>query len=132
MNPSPTEPVPIIGGGDSEAALVRAATLCDGWINTGAALPEEAFAEVGRINEARKRAGTENRAVLRLPRAPGLPRPGPLPASRGRRRHRPGVRTMDGGRSRPRRHARYRPGGEARRMRARSPTHIIGGMRREP
>ena len=40
MNPSPTQPVPILGGGDSEAAMVRATTLCDGWINTGAALPD--------------------------------------------------------------------------------------------
>jgi probable F420-dependent oxidoreductase len=60
MNPSPGRPVPILGGGDSEAALIRASTLCDGWINTGAALPDEAFAQVGRARDAVKRAGREH------------------------------------------------------------------------
>ncbi|MDE0884842.1 MAG: TIGR03619 family F420-dependent LLM class oxidoreductase [Myxococcota bacterium] len=31
MNPVPPQPVPIYGGGVSDAALRRAATLCDGW-----------------------------------------------------------------------------------------------------
>lgn len=31
LNPVPKEPVPIYGGGVSERALRRAATLCDGW-----------------------------------------------------------------------------------------------------
>ncbi len=62
MNPSPTLPIPFVGGGDSEAAVVRATTLCDGWVNTGAALPEQAFAQVARIKEALKRAGRENDA----------------------------------------------------------------------
>ena len=43
MNPSPSQPIPIIGGGDSPAAIRRASTLCDGWVNTGAALPDEAL-----------------------------------------------------------------------------------------
>ncbi len=60
MNPSPTEPVPFIGGGNSEAALLRASTLCDGWVNTGAATPEQAFAEVATIKDAVKRAGREH------------------------------------------------------------------------
>ena len=60
MNPAPTLPVPILGGGDSEAALVRASTLCDGWINTGAAAPDVAMAQVGKINDALKRAGRQN------------------------------------------------------------------------
>ncbi len=60
MNPSPTEPVPFIGGGNSEAALLRASTLCDGWVNTGAASPEQAFAEVAAIKDAVKRAGREH------------------------------------------------------------------------
>jgi diaminopimelate decarboxylase len=33
--------------------------LCDGWINTGAAAPEVAFAQVAKINDALKRAGRE-------------------------------------------------------------------------
>ncbi len=60
MNPSPTRPIPILGGGDSEAALRRASTLCDGWINTGAALPDEAFVQVGKITDALKQAGRHN------------------------------------------------------------------------
>jgi probable F420-dependent oxidoreductase len=60
MNPSPTRPVPIIGGGHSEPALVRASTLCDGWVNTGAAAPDEALLEAGRIRDALKRAGREH------------------------------------------------------------------------
>jgi probable F420-dependent oxidoreductase len=57
MNPSPSEPVPILGGGDSEPAIRRASTLCDGWINTGAVPADEAFAQVGRIQDALKAAG---------------------------------------------------------------------------
>jgi probable F420-dependent oxidoreductase len=60
MNPAPTLPVPILGGGDSEPALVRASTLCDGWINTGAATPDVAMTQAGKINDALKRAGREN------------------------------------------------------------------------
>jgi probable F420-dependent oxidoreductase len=60
MNPSPTLPVPILCGGESEAALLRASTLCDGWINTGAALPDEALVQVGTIKDALKRAGRHN------------------------------------------------------------------------
>ncbi len=60
MNPSPTEAIPIIGGGDSVPAIRRAATLCDGWVNTGAVPPDEAMAQVGRIKDAVKQAGREN------------------------------------------------------------------------
>ncbi|MGH9080245.1 MAG: TIGR03619 family F420-dependent LLM class oxidoreductase [Acidimicrobiales bacterium] len=59
MNPSPGRPVPIIGGGDSPAALRRASTLCDGWVNTGAAEPDEALLQVARIKDALHRAGRE-------------------------------------------------------------------------
>jgi probable F420-dependent oxidoreductase len=60
MNPSPTEPIPFIGGGDSGAALKRASTLCDGWVNTGAAEPDEAFAQVERVKDALKQAGRQD------------------------------------------------------------------------
>jgi alkanesulfonate monooxygenase SsuD/methylene tetrahydromethanopterin reductase-like flavin-dependent oxidoreductase (luciferase family) len=60
MNPSPSQPIPFIGGGDSDVALVRATTLCDGWVNTGAAEPDEAFAQVERIKDALKQAGREH------------------------------------------------------------------------
>ena len=64
MNPSPTEPIPFIGGGDSDAAMVRASTLCNGWVNTGAATPDEAFAQVERVKDAVKRAGREHEPFL--------------------------------------------------------------------
>jgi alkanesulfonate monooxygenase SsuD/methylene tetrahydromethanopterin reductase-like flavin-dependent oxidoreductase (luciferase family) len=60
MNPSPSLPIPFVGGGDSEAALTRASTLCDGWINTGAAEAEQAFLEVQKIKGYLKKAGREN------------------------------------------------------------------------
>ncbi len=60
MNPSPTRPVPILCGGDSEPALRRATTLCDGWINTGAALPDEAFAQAALVHDALRTAGRED------------------------------------------------------------------------
>lgn len=59
MNPSPSLPVPILAGGDSDAAIRRAATLCDGWINTGAVRPEEALSQVTRIRDALKHAGRD-------------------------------------------------------------------------
>ena len=57
MNPAPARPIPIIGGGDSPAAIRRASTLCDGWVNTGAVAPDEAIAQVARIRQAVEQAG---------------------------------------------------------------------------
>ncbi len=57
MNPAPTQPVPIYGGGDSDAALRRAAELCDGWLTTGACTPEEASGQLARVRQALARAG---------------------------------------------------------------------------
>ena len=45
--------------GTPRPPCVRASTLCDGWVNTGAALPDEAFVQVGKIKEpSSRRAGT--------------------------------------------------------------------------
>lgn len=57
INPGPSRPVPILGGGDSARALLRAATLCDGWLNTGAVQADVAFTQVKTILDARDRAG---------------------------------------------------------------------------
>jgi probable F420-dependent oxidoreductase len=57
MNPAPTAPVPILGGGDSGAALRRATTLCNGWINTGAAFPDDALEQVATVQRALHEAG---------------------------------------------------------------------------
>ncbi len=118
MNPAPTEPVPIICGGDSEAALRRAATLCDGWVNTGAVGPEEAFDQVRKVQDALSRRRTGAGSLRHLHRAQGLPRPRPLPEARGGRGHRPAVRALDGCRGRGGRHARIDPGRAPQSLRA--------------
>ena len=60
MEPHPSEPVPIIGGGHSPVALRRAAALCDGWIAAGAYSEEEAWAHVANLREALKRADRDD------------------------------------------------------------------------
>ena len=60
MEPSPTAPVPIFGGGHSPAALRRAAALCNGWITAGAYSEEEAWARLDELEAARRSAGREN------------------------------------------------------------------------
>ncbi|HZU80647.1 MAG TPA: TIGR03619 family F420-dependent LLM class oxidoreductase [Acidimicrobiales bacterium] len=60
MEPSPPSPVPIYGGGHSDAAFRRSATLCDGWIAAGAYKPEEAEEHLGRLHQARRAAGRED------------------------------------------------------------------------
>jgi len=57
MEPSPSEPVPIIGGGHSPVALRRTAELCDGWIAAGAYDEEEAWTHLGELRTALQRAG---------------------------------------------------------------------------
>ena len=51
MSPAPTEPIPIWGGGQSDAALARAARL-DGWIGNAYPL-EEALQWVARLHALR-------------------------------------------------------------------------------
>ena len=57
MEPSPSAPVPIIGGGHSPVALRRTAALCDGWIAAGAYSEEEAWEHLGDLREALEKAG---------------------------------------------------------------------------
>lgn len=59
MLPAPTKPVPIYVGGESDAALRRAARH-DGWIGTKYTM-EELETILGRLNEARREAGTLDR-----------------------------------------------------------------------
>lgn len=59
INPVPTKPVPIYGGGTSNAALRRAATLCDGWaseIQTTTEL-DTILADLKRYRDDSERAG---------------------------------------------------------------------------
>ena len=61
MSPSPTEPVPIIGGGHSPVALRRTAALCDGWIAAGAYTEEEAWTHLGELRQALDAAGRSDK-----------------------------------------------------------------------
>ena len=56
IEPAPTEPIPIIGGGHSPVALRRTAALCDGWIAAGAYTEEEAWIHLAELHDALKEA----------------------------------------------------------------------------
>jgi probable F420-dependent oxidoreductase len=60
MEPAPSAPVPIIGGGHSPVALRRTAALCDGWIAAGAYSEEEAWTHLGELRDALAKAGRED------------------------------------------------------------------------
>ncbi len=60
MEPAPTKPVPIIGGGHSPVALRRTAALCDGWIAAGAYSEEEAWAHLDELRAELSKAGRED------------------------------------------------------------------------
>jgi probable F420-dependent oxidoreductase len=60
MEPAPTAPVPIIGGGHSPVAVRRAAALCDGWIAAGAYSEEEAWTRLATLQAALQAAGRED------------------------------------------------------------------------
>ena len=57
MEPSPSGPIPIYGGGHSAPAMRRAAELCDGWIAAGAYKVDEARDYLHSLHSARHRAG---------------------------------------------------------------------------
>ncbi|MGV0776417.1 TIGR03619 family F420-dependent LLM class oxidoreductase [Mycolicibacterium elephantis] len=59
LEPHPQQPVPILCGGESEAALRRAARLCDGWVGYAYTL-DDATAYVRRLSELRREYGREN------------------------------------------------------------------------
>jgi len=61
IEPSPTAPVPIIGGGHSPVALRRTAALCDGWIAAGAYTEEEAWTHLGELRQALDAAGRSDK-----------------------------------------------------------------------
>jgi probable F420-dependent oxidoreductase len=60
MEPAPTEPVPIIGGGHSPVALRRTAALCDGWIAAGAYSEEEAWTHLANLRAELDKAGRDD------------------------------------------------------------------------
>lgn len=60
MNPVPDQPVPILYGGHSKAALARAARLCDGWISAN--VDTDTLRSLIRgLNAERERYGTIGR-----------------------------------------------------------------------
>jgi alkanesulfonate monooxygenase SsuD/methylene tetrahydromethanopterin reductase-like flavin-dependent oxidoreductase (luciferase family) len=61
MEPSPSAPVPIYGGGHSAPAMRRAAELCDGWIAAGAYSVDDAKHYLTELHETRRRVGTDGR-----------------------------------------------------------------------
>jgi probable F420-dependent oxidoreductase len=60
INPSPSKPVPLLGGGHSAPAFRRAARLCDGWIAAGAYSEEEAWAHLATLKEHLAKEGREH------------------------------------------------------------------------
>jgi len=60
MTPAPTEPIPILIGGHSDAALKRAARVGDGWMHAGGE-GEELDRLLTRLAEFRRAEGTENK-----------------------------------------------------------------------
>ena len=74
ISPVPGQPIAIYGGGDTDAAMRRAARL-DGWIGN-AYQPEQALEHLERLNRFRRAAGTADRGgyevVLALLTAPDV------------------------------------------------------------
>ena len=59
LNPIPTEPIPILIGGHSDANLRRAARVADGWMAAGGS-PEDTTRWITRIQELRRTYGREH------------------------------------------------------------------------
>jgi alkanesulfonate monooxygenase SsuD/methylene tetrahydromethanopterin reductase-like flavin-dependent oxidoreductase (luciferase family) len=59
LNPVPTQPLPILAGGHADAALRRAARLCDGWMHAGSE-PERVPEFLARLRELRREHGRED------------------------------------------------------------------------
>lgn len=83
LEPHPPTPVPIMCGGESEAALRRAARLCDGWVGTAYAWDDA----VPYVARPAPRVRPRRRTLRDHARADGGAQPRPLQAGRGSRRH---------------------------------------------
>jgi probable F420-dependent oxidoreductase len=59
LEPHPSAPVPILCGGESEAALRRAARLCDGWVGTAYAW-DDAVGYVQKLTALRNEYGRQS------------------------------------------------------------------------
>lgn len=65
INPVPDQPVPILYGGHSDAALERAARRCDGWISANIDT-ETLKTLIARLNECRERYGSRSRSDFEI------------------------------------------------------------------
>jgi len=59
LTPAPTQRIPILIGGHSEAAFKRAARIGDGWMHGGGGEAEDLDGSMARIEELRKEYGRE-------------------------------------------------------------------------
>ena len=80
--PVPTEPIPVLIGGHSDAALRRAARLGDGWMHGGGD-PADLPRLLARLAEFRRQAVAEGMTTDRQPQPPAT-YPGPQAPSRAR------------------------------------------------
>lgn len=74
IEPHPPEPVPILCGGESGAALRRAAWLCDGWVGYAYSW-DDAVGYAQRLTTLRREYGRENEPfdiLLALPEPPSV------------------------------------------------------------
>lgn len=60
ITPVPSEPIPVLVGGQSDAALRRAARTGDGWMHAGGGDGSELAAQLARLNELRRDNGREH------------------------------------------------------------------------
>jgi len=100
--PVPSEPVPVLVGGHSDAALRRAARLGDGWMHGGGD-PADLPRLLARLAEFRRQAVTEGMTADQQPQPPTTD-PAPQASSRAR----PGEGEMGEGLP----HAQGRSGGD--------------------
>ncbi len=98
MEPSPTVPVPIMGGGHSPVALRRTAALCDGWIAAGAYSEDEAWAHLGELRDALQGGGPRTMRTSPSTCRSTSCRRRPVPALCRRRGHRLRLCPLDVGR----------------------------------
>jgi alkanesulfonate monooxygenase SsuD/methylene tetrahydromethanopterin reductase-like flavin-dependent oxidoreductase (luciferase family) len=61
ITPTPTEPVPILLGGHSDAALRRAARIGDGWMHAGFGSGDDLGELIGRLHQLRDEYGRADR-----------------------------------------------------------------------
>ena len=57
ISPTPTEPIPILLGGHSDAALRRAARVGDGWMHAGFGSGDDLGELIGRLHQLREEYG---------------------------------------------------------------------------